>query len=61
MTRSPYSQKQIFSYLFAVITTITLLVWILRGLQVLAFLPGVIIWILLVLSIATGVFRQVSR
>ncbi|MEA5501434.1 MAG: hypothetical protein WAN66_21585 [Limnoraphis robusta] len=61
MTRSPYTQKQIFSYLFAVITTITLLVWILRGLQVLAFLPGVIIWILLVLSIATGVFRQVSR
>ncbi|MCG5059871.1 hypothetical protein VB834_24035 [Limnoraphis robusta Tam1] len=61
MTRPPYFQKQIFSYLFAVITTITLLVWILRGLQVLAFLPGVIIWILLVLSIATGVFRQVSR
>jgi hypothetical protein len=61
VTRPPYFQKQIFSYLFAVITTITLLVWILRGLQVLAFLPGVIIWILLVLSIATGVFRQVSR
>ncbi|ERT05936.1 putative membrane protein [Lyngbya aestuarii BL J] len=61
VTRPPYSQKQVYSYIFAIITTITLLVWILRGLEVLAFLPGVVIWILLMLSIAMGVLRQVSR
>ncbi|WP_413166580.1 hypothetical protein ACL6C3_07695 [Capilliphycus salinus ALCB114379] len=61
MTQPPFSEKVVFSYLFAAITTLTLLVWILRGLEVLAFLPGIVIWILLILSIATGVLRQVSR
>ncbi|MEL7036851.1 MAG: hypothetical protein AAFO04_14690 [Cyanobacteria bacterium J06592_8] len=61
MTRPPSSAKRIFSYLFAIATTVALLVWILRGLEVLAFLPGIVIWILLLLSIATGVLRQVSR
>ncbi|MDY7020726.1 MAG: hypothetical protein SWJ54_05085 [Cyanobacteriota bacterium] len=61
MTRPPSSTKRIFSYLFAIATTVAFLVWILRGFEVLAFLPGIVIWILLLLSIATGVIRQVSR
>ncbi|MEB3282820.1 MAG: hypothetical protein VKK42_28260 [Lyngbya sp.] len=61
VTRPFVSQKLVFSYIFATVTTVTLLVWILRGLEVLAFLPGIVIWILIILSIATGVLRQVSR
>ena len=61
MTQPPNSQKHIFSYIFAIAVTVTLLVWILRGLEVLAFLPGIVIWLLLILLIALGVLRQVSR
>ncbi|SKB12733.1 conserved exported hypothetical protein [Planktothrix sp. PCC 11201] len=61
MTRSPDSQKLIFSYLFASITGLLVLLWTLRGLSVLAFIPGYVIWILLFLSIATGILSSVSR
>ncbi|HAN75441.1 MAG TPA: hypothetical protein DCQ51_17865 [Planktothrix sp. UBA8407] len=61
MTRSPNSQKLIFSYLFASITSLLVLLWTLRGLSILAFIPGYVIWILLFLSIATGILRSLSR
>ncbi|CUR32778.1 conserved hypothetical protein [Planktothrix tepida PCC 9214] len=61
MTRHPDSQKLIFSYLFAFITTVLVVLWTLRGLSFLAFIPGYVIWILLILSIGTGVLSSVSR
>ncbi|MGC9525528.1 MAG: hypothetical protein ACP5D7_23470 [Limnospira sp.] len=50
-----------FSLLFGAFAGLTLAAWILRGLTVLAFLPGAVIWLLLVLAIATGVLSRVAR
>ncbi|WP_187329402.1 hypothetical protein [Halomicronema hongdechloris] len=41
--------------LFIVLAVLTLAVWVLRGLTILAFLPGIILWLLLLTSIATGI------
>jgi len=44
--------------LFIVLVVLTLAVWILRGLTILAFLPGIILWLLLLATIATGVISS---
>lgn len=41
--------------LFLITLAITAVVWILRGFGLLTFLPGGIIWLLILLSIGTGV------
>jgi hypothetical protein len=41
--------------LFGGILGITFLVWILRGLGVLTFVPGLVLWVLIFLSIAAGI------
>ena len=46
---------------FLGLLTLTLLVWILRGLTVLAFLPSIVLWILLLLTIGSGVFTSLQR
>lgn len=46
---------------FLGILAFTLVVWILRGLSILAFLPGIILWILLLLTIGSGVFTSLQR
>lgn len=61
MTNSPRLKTPSFYYVFGIILGVTLLVWILRGLGVLSFLPGAIIWILLFLSIAAGVISSFQR
>lgn len=48
---------QVFLGIFA----LTLVVWILRGLAIFAFLPGIILWILLLLTIGSGVFTSIQR
>ncbi|MCC5897339.1 MAG: hypothetical protein JJU32_05390 [Phormidium sp. BM_Day4_Bin.17] len=40
------------SFLAAVL--LTLIIWVLRGLTLLSFLPGLVIWLGLLLSIALG-------
>jgi hypothetical protein len=40
---------------------ITALVWILRGLAVLAFLPGIVLWLLLLCTIGAGVVASLQR
>jgi uncharacterized membrane protein YphA (DoxX/SURF4 family) len=47
------------SFLFLLILTVV--VWVLRGLQVLAFLPGIVLWLLLLFSIGAGVLSVVQR
>jgi hypothetical protein len=45
---------------FLTILFITVLVWILRGLGLLTFLPGLVIWVLLLLTIGAGVFSGIQ-
>lgn len=40
---------------------VTLIVWILRGFTLLAFLPGIVMWILLLLTIGSGIFMSLQR
>ena len=44
------SQNKIYYQAFGAILGITLLVWILRGFGVLGFMPGLVIWLLIISS-----------
>lgn len=61
MTLHPSFQKRLFSYLFRIAIAVTLLIWILRGLSLLAFLPGIVLWVLLFCSIGLGILAKISR
>lgn len=41
--------------------TVTLVVWVLRGVALLAFIPGAVLWLLLLASIGLGVVRSLQR
>lgn len=47
--------------IFLGILALTLLVWILRGLTLLAFVPGIVLWLLLILTIGSGVLTSLQR
>jgi len=49
------------SQFFFIFTGITILVWVLRGLEILTFIPGGIIWILILLSVITGIWSRLQR
>ncbi|MDA0866733.1 MAG: hypothetical protein O2890_10000 [Cyanobacteria bacterium] len=40
---------------------VTTLVWILRGLTILAFIPGLVLWILLLCTVGAGVVASLQR
>jgi len=40
---------------------VTLVVWVLRGVALLAFMPGAVLWVLLLTSIGLGVVRSLQR
>ena len=61
MTNSPKLRTPLFARIFGIILAITLIIWLLRGLGVLTFIPGGIIWLLLFLSIGTGVISTLQR
>ncbi len=42
--------------LFAIILGSALLLWLLRGLRILTFIPSGLIWLLLLLAIALGIW-----
>lgn len=46
--------------IFLTVLFITVLVWVLRGLGILSFLPGIVIWVLLLLTIGAGVFSGIQ-
>jgi hypothetical protein len=46
---------------FLALLTLTLLVWVLRGVGVLTFVPGMVIWLLLLLTISAGIISRVQR
>ncbi|MBD0336451.1 MAG: hypothetical protein ICV62_13255 [Cyanobacteria bacterium Co-bin13] len=39
----------------------TAVVWLLRGLGILSFLPGAVIWILILLCFGTGIFSSLQK
>ncbi len=63
MSPSPPSETQTLTYVFFITLGITVLVYVLRGFGVAGFtaLPGGVIWLLILLSIATGLVYGVQR
>ncbi|AFY86085.1 MAG: hypothetical protein CLLPBCKN_002708 [Chroococcidiopsis cubana SAG 39.79] len=47
--------------LFIILLLTAIAIWVLRGLGIITFLPGGIIWILLLVAIAAGVFSRFQR
>ncbi|MEG3897512.1 hypothetical protein QT989_17835 [Microcoleus sp. SVA1_B6] len=47
--------------IFWTILGLTLLVWILRGVGILTFIPGAVIWILILLSFVAGILSTLLR
>lgn len=47
--------------IFLGLLALTAVVWLLRGLTVLAFLPGGVIWLLLLLTVGAGTFASLQR
>ncbi|MEB3209869.1 MAG: hypothetical protein VKL39_00875 [Leptolyngbyaceae bacterium] len=47
--------------LFLMLLGITLAVWILRGLGILTFIPGGLIWLLILGTIGSGTFAAIQR
>lgn len=49
---------------FLVLLMLTLAVWVLRGLELLTFIPGLVIWLLVILTLAVAiihVLQQIKR
>ncbi|HBK97623.1 MAG TPA: hypothetical protein DD001_09980 [Microcoleaceae bacterium UBA10368] len=61
MTNSPKFQMRLSTGIFFTILGITLLVWILRGVGLLTFIPGAVIWILILLSFVAGILSTLLR
>ncbi|MEG3840444.1 hypothetical protein [Microcoleus sp. herbarium14] len=61
MTNSPRFQMRLSTRIFWSILGITLLVWILRGVGLLTFIPGSVIWILVLLSFVAGILSTLLR
>ena len=63
MSPSPPSETLILSYVFAATLAITVAVYVLRGFAVPGFtaLPGLVLWVLILLSIATGLIYGVQK
>lgn len=49
------------SQVFLGLLGVTLVVWILRGLTILSFIPGIVLWLLLLLTIGAGVITSLQR
>ncbi|WP_035992166.1 hypothetical protein [Leptolyngbya sp. KIOST-1] len=47
--------------LFLIALGVTAALWILRGLSVLAFLPGVVIWLLILVCFGLGIVSSLQR
>lgn len=47
--------------LFLGTVALTTVVWVLRGLTLLAFLPGMVIWLLILLCFGLGILSSLQR
>ena len=46
---------------FLAVLGLTTILWILRGLSVLAFVPGLVIWVLILLCFGLGIVSSLQR
>ena len=61
MSQLSKSRERILKQVFGIILGITIAVWTLRGFGILTFIPGGIIWFLILLSITTGILSRLQR
>ncbi|WP_333455167.1 hypothetical protein [Microcoleus sp. Pol10D4] len=61
MTNSPRFQMRLSTRIFLTILGLTLLVWILRGVGILTFIPGGVVWILILFSFVAGILSTLLR
>jgi hypothetical protein len=63
MSPSPPSETLRLSYVFAITLAITVVFYVLRGFGIPGFtaVPGLLLWILILLSIATGLAYGVQK
>jgi hypothetical protein len=47
--------------IFLIFLGITIAVWVMRGIGFLTFIPGGILWLLILSTIGTGVFSAIQR
>ena len=59
MSQTPKSKNRTQS--FGILFAITTAVWLLRGFGILTFIPGGIIWLLLLLTIGVGLLSRLRR
>jgi hypothetical protein len=52
---------QMSAFLFSVTLVAIIAIYVLRGLGLLTFIPGGVIWLLLLVAIVTGVFYSLSK
>ena len=61
MSQSRRSKERVLTQTFGIILGITIAVWLLRGFGVLAFIPGGVIWLLILLSLVTGILSRLQH
>ena len=61
MSPSPPSEVRIFAYAFGITVAIALIVYLLRGFGVLTFIRGGVIYLLILLSIGTGIVYGLKK
>ncbi len=52
---------QPFTKAFLAVLGVTLVIWLLRGLAVLAFMPGAVLWVLILLCFSLGIISTLQR
>lgn len=50
--------RRVVTQTFGIILGVTIAVWLLRGFGILTFIPGGIIWLLILLAITTAIFSR---
>ncbi len=61
MSPSPPSDTLIYAYIFAISLAVTVFVYVLRGLGILTFIPGGVLWLLILLTIGTGIVYGIQK
>jgi hypothetical protein len=51
----------LYNTIFWVVLSVTLTVWVLRGLGILTFIPGAVIWLLILLTVGTAIFALIQN
>lgn len=61
MSQFPNRRNRALTQTFGILLGITVAIWLLRGFGVLTFIPGGVIWLLILLSIITGTLSRLHR